>query len=73
MKSWSSVMNRIVSLLPSSSMKFKQKQRLSLESSPRNTAPAIALAANMAKSDDILVVLPADHAIKKSRIDLCAS
>jgi len=35
-----------------------------VEATPRNTAPAIAFAAFQVKSDDILVVTPADHIIK---------
>lgn len=38
--------------------------RLILEPSPRNTAPAIALAALAAGADDLLLVLPSDHLIR---------
>lgn len=37
-----------------------------LEPIGRNTAPAVALAALLADADDILLVLPADHAIQDS-------
>jgi mannose-1-phosphate guanylyltransferase len=37
--------------------------RLILEPAPRNTAPAVALAALEAGADDLLLVLPSDHAI----------
>ncbi len=38
--------------------------RLLLEPCPRNTAPAIALAALAAGADDLLLVLPSDHLIR---------
>jgi mannose-1-phosphate guanylyltransferase/mannose-1-phosphate guanylyltransferase/mannose-6-phosphate isomerase len=37
--------------------------RLILEPAPRNTAPAVALAALAAEPDDILLILPSDHLI----------
>ena len=40
-----------------------QAGSLILEPEPRNTAPAIALAALAAEADDILLVLPSDHMI----------
>ncbi len=38
-------------------------ERLILEPAPRNTAPAIALAALAAEPDELLLVLPSDHLI----------
>ena len=37
--------------------------RIAVEPASRNTAPAIALAANLSHADDILLVCPADHII----------
>ena len=41
---------------------------LAVEPAPRNTATAIALAATLAKADDILLVCPADHLIGDSEL-----
>ncbi|MEZ0153467.1 MAG: mannose-1-phosphate guanylyltransferase/mannose-6-phosphate isomerase [Candidatus Reddybacter sp.] len=47
-------------------------QHILLEPVGRNTAPAVALAALAAASDDILLVLPADHAINDVKSFHCA-
>lgn len=43
----------------------KDDARTIIESTPRNTAAAIAFAAFAAKKDDILIVTPSDHVITK--------
>ena len=46
--------------------------KMVLEDTPKNTAPAFAIASNLCDEDDILFFLPSDHYIKKTKSFLLA-